>query len=482
MESLGDILKRLGDTRNVPTEGGRTQGSSPTGETAGERGAYLQDEAEPPVEPCEICSGRGWFTAEVPAGHPDFGRVVTCQCQHERVIEERTARLLRYSNIGHLSRFTFDSLDPDGRGDDDESRSLFQRAHKAALEYAESVEGWLVLTGPTGSGKTHLAAAIANRCIESGQAVFFAHVPDLLDHLRSSFGPASEVSYTELFDQVRNTPLLVLDGLEARSSTPWAHEKLQQIVNHRFNAELPTVVTTADDVEDLDSYLRTRLQNSGSVLSVSGKRSDPVHRLGNIEPELLRRMTFENFDVRGNSPSASQRSSLEGALEFAKNYAADPHGWLTLFGSTGAGKTHLAVAIAAERVKAGEPVFFAFVPELLDYLRYTFTPDSRVTYDRLFDEVKGTRLLLLDDLGTEHSSPWAEEKLYQIIVHRHNGRLPTVITSSLDFTEQSGPISSRIRDPYVGEVIRVDAPDYRIREREPASGPRPHTRRRRSRS
>lgn len=477
MESLGDILKRLGDTRNIPTDAGGAQGSGPPEETAGERGAYLLDEPEPSVEQCEICAGRGWFTADVPAGHSDFGRVVTCQCQQERLVEERTARLLRYSNIGNLSRFTFDSLDPDGRADDDESRLLFRQAYKAALEYAESVDGWLVLTGPTGSGKTHLVAAIANRCIENGQAVFFAHVPDLLDHLRASFGPASEVSYTELFDQVRNTPMLVLDGLEARNSTPWAHEKLQQIVNHRFNAELPTVVTTADDVEDLDSYLRTRLQNSGSVLAVSGKQSEPAHRLGKIEPELLRRMTFENFDVRGNNLTASQRSSLEGAFEFAKNYAADPHGWLTVFGSTGAGKTHLAVAIASERLRAGDPVFFAFVPELLDYLRYTFTPDSRVTYDRLFDEVKRTPLLLLDDLGTEHSSPWAEEKLYQIIVHRHNGRLSTVITSSLDFTEQSGPISSRIRDPYVGELIRIDATDYRIREREPANKP-PAARRR----
>ena len=450
MENLADILKRLATTRGI------SDGELPP--------EPLDDLGERP-ESCDLCGGRGWLTPNVPAGHPDFGQVVTCQCQNEKLEGERSARLLRYSNLGHLSRFTFDSLDPRGRAEDDESQHLFGEAYRVAMEYAQSPSGWIVFTGPNGSGKTHLAAAIANRCIDNDRTAFFVHVPDLLDHLRSSFGPNSDMLYTDLFEQVKTTPLLILDGLASQRATPWAEEKLQQIINYRFNGQLPTVITTAGDPEQLDPYIRSRIQSEGlsRVIAVRSSEGGPVHALGRIEQQMVRRMTFETFDVSGNHPDDAQRASLEGACRAAQNFAADPDGWLTLFGEPGVGKTHLAIAIAVERMNQGNPVFFAFVPELLDHLRYTFTPESLVTYDRVFDEVKNTPLLILDDLGQEHSSPWAKEKLYQIIVHRHNARLPTMITSTLDFAEQPGPISSRVRDPYVGQLVRIDAPDYRFR-------------------
>tara|TARA_Y100000588_G_scaffold125241_1_gene137159 strand:+ start:6114 stop:7505 length:1392 start_codon:yes stop_codon:yes gene_type:complete len=454
MDSLEDILKNLGDTRSTPTNSTNSSNS---------------DELAHENPRCGTCMGRGWFTPEVAANHEDFGNILTCECQKSRILQERTTRLLRYSNIGPLSRFTFENLDPEGRSSHDQNNESFQKAYGIAENYANDIQGWLTITGPTASGKTHLAAAVANQCISKGTPVFFAHVPELLDHLRTGFDPSSEFNYTELFDQVRNSPLLVLDELDITTSTPWAHEKLLQIINYRYSAELPTIVTTSSELQQIDPYIRTRLENSGVIISLENisEQSKDVHQLGRIDTELTKRMTFKNFDVRSDD---RHRISLTAAYEFAMNYADDPHGWLTLFGSTGTGKTHLAVAISVERLKAGESVFFAFVPELLDYLRYTFKPDSRVSYDNLFDEVKRANLLVLDDLGTEHSSPWAEEKLYQIIVHRHNNRLPTVITSSLDFTDQTGPISSRIRDPYVGELIRLDVPDYRIKTSPDTSG------------
>lgn len=140
-----------------------------------------------------------------------------------------------------------------------EIQSNLENVFRAAQEYAENPRGWLVLTGNYGCGKTHLAAAVGNYRKGMGDDPIFVVVPDLLDHLRATFSPSSNISYDSMFTRVKSAPVLILDDLGTQSATPWAREKLYQIFNERYNAKLPTIITMSNNLADLDARIRSRM-------------------------------------------------------------------------------------------------------------------------------------------------------------------------------------------------------------------------------
>jgi len=164
------------------------------------------------------------------------------------------------SSLDLMTSKSFGSFeDRTGEGLPLEEIKSLQKALKAAHTYAEKPKGWLVFMGGYGSGKTHLAAAIANYRAGLGDPPLFIMVPDLLDHLRATFSPHSSVAFDRRFDDIRTAPLLVLDDLGTQSMTPWVREKLYQLFNYRYNRELPTVITTADSMNEMDARIRSRL-------------------------------------------------------------------------------------------------------------------------------------------------------------------------------------------------------------------------------
>ena len=170
--------------------------------------------------------------------------------------------------------------------------------------------------------------------------------------------------------------------------------------------------------------------------------------------------TFDTFSLREKELDTNQLASLHQAFTFASNYAKNPEDWLLLTGGYGCGKTHLAAAIANDRVSQGQQALFVVVPDLLDHLRATYAPNSPVPYDRRLYEIRSAPLLILDDLGTHSATPWAQEKLYQIFNHRYNARLPTVITAT-DDAKIDDRLKSRLLDRGRCTNLRIDAPSYR---------------------
>lgn len=378
------------------------------------------------------------------------------------------ARLFSLSRLDELKGMTFETFQPRGRlGLGQEQQASIERAYEAARNFAHSLNGWLLIRGGYGVGKTHLAAAIGNEAVSLGVPTLFLTVPDLLDSLRFAYS-AEDTTFEERFDEIRQAPLLILDDFGTHSATEWAREKLFQLLNHRYLNRLPTVVTTNLALEEIDGRMRSRLLDASLVTSVHILAPDyrrPLDELAQHELsslDLHRQQTFGTFNLRkGEKLTPADVKSLERAFDAARKYAENPQGWLVLTGPYGCGKTHLAAAIANYRASEGHPVMFVVVPDLLDHLRATFNPSSSVSYDRRFEEVRSSPLLVLDDLGTQATTPWVREKLYQLFNHRYNARLPTVITTADPLDEIDPRLRSRMLDARLCTIHAITVPAFR---------------------
>jgi DNA replication protein DnaC len=424
---------------------------------------------ELPGDPdCPICEGVGYLRQDLPIDHPDFGKLELCTCRQGQVELAIRERLYAMSNLNELHHLTFENFKPRGQiGLSPIQADSLEEAYNHAYRFAQHLEGWLVLKGTYGCGKTHLAAAIANFAVSLGVPTLFLTVPDLLDSLRFSY-QNPEVAFEERFEEVRNSKLLVLDDFGTQNATSWAQEKLFQIINYRYINRLPLVVTTNLALNQIEGRIRSRLVDPEIVtfkriLAPDYRNpTDPSGLSVLSSLDLLGNQKFSTFSLRKDEKiPLEDLKSLEKAYQLARGFASAPQGWLILMGSYGSGKTHLAAAIANFLTDQGVPNIFVVIPDLMDHLRATFNPNSTISYDQLFDEVRTTQVLILDDLGTQSTTPWVREKLYQLFNHRYNSSMPTVITTSNSLDEMDPRLRSRMLDKRLCTVAAITAPSYR---------------------
>jgi DNA replication protein DnaC len=211
---------------------------------------------------CPKCRGAGFLRADVQYGHPNFGKPIPCECKEAERKEKRRQQLREMSNLDAYRSSSFKTFNPRVPG--------VQEAYEECVAYARNPDGWLLLVGANGCGKTHLAVAIANQCLDRGSVVLFSVVPDLLDHLRAAFAPDANEVYDQLFAKMREAEVLILDDLGAQQSSPWANEKLFQIFNYRYNLGMPTVITANPrGLQGIDERIRSRLSDNSLVTAIT---------------------------------------------------------------------------------------------------------------------------------------------------------------------------------------------------------------------
>lgn len=454
---------------------------------------------------CPHCGGVGYVRYDVPVGHEKFGKVDTCICRAADVAQAARERLFEMSNLNRLSHLTFDNFSSVGNTKakfmSAQERDNLRTAFEASEDFARNPQSWLLLEGGYGCGKTHLAAAIANFAVGNGVPTLFITVPDLLDSLRFSYDDP-ETTFEQRFEEIRNAGLLILDDFGTQNATPWAQEKLFQIINYRYINKLPTVITTNLMLDEIEGRIRSRLQDEGFVkyLKISApdyrrpeETSNPgISMLSLPEMKAMTFMTFqprddevgteavttttvEKADRFGNKVKSKEISrikvtkddvkTLHNAHNAAVGFAEHPEGWLVLLGDSFSGKTHLAAAIGNYIIALGGQANMIDAASLPDYIREPISGRMDVTFNRRLNEIRNIPMLILDNLKERGSlTAWAEERLMAILNYRYNAHLPTVITSTLrpeSFALSYDNLWNKLLDPEKCQVVAINMPPYR---------------------
>src|SRR3954471_2053701 len=189
--------------------------------------------------PCELCDDTGWKPVE----ENGIRRVVRCDCWRAQAGQHRLADANIPKRYRHCTLANFAAYNPSLERALEQARRVPDR-FPAANNLREQGRG-LLLEGPPGVGKTHLAVAVLKQVIEaSGARGLFYDTRDLLRVIRSTYDPSIRTTELDILRPVMTADLLVLDDIGAEKTSEWVEETMNLIVNTRYNQRRVTVFTS----------------------------------------------------------------------------------------------------------------------------------------------------------------------------------------------------------------------------------------------
>ena len=236
----------------------KENGSSPVGSPR------TKDAVEPNV--CKICFGTGMEIVEGKGARP-------CSC---RTKITQSGLLDRARLPRRYERCHWNNYQPANST----QRAALELSTQLAMEFPNTDEG-LLLTGPVGIGKTHLAVSILKGLAERGFTCLFYEFGSLLKEIQDSYNPNTKSSELSILRPVLEADVLVLDELGASKPTDWVRDTMTHIINTRYNDRRLTVFTTnypdertndrEETLEDrVGARLRSRLYEMCRTVKITG--------------------------------------------------------------------------------------------------------------------------------------------------------------------------------------------------------------------
>ena len=228
-----------------------------------------------------MCGGTGWTVSE----RDGISSADRCACFAESQAEELTRNSQIPENFRNAS---FDSfhLPQDNptamRGLSDVMLAVMSYQRK----YPDNEKPGLLLAGPPGTGKTHLAVAALRLLLARGYEGIFCDYQNLLERIRAGYSEALGTSSREAYRVALETEILLLDDLGAHRVTDWVEDTVTAIVTYRYNHRKPLIATT--NLADPDM--------TGSVLEKSSLSSSQNFRI-TLEQRVGERARSRLFEM-----------------------------------------------------------------------------------------------------------------------------------------------------------------------------------------
>src|SRR5262252_1992723 len=197
-------------------------------------------------EDCPLCRGTSWKLVARKDGMP--GNVaVPCDCGLEERAEVAMGRARIPKRYEHCDFESYATDLADGKTWTAHHEQALKRGKLLTQGFVRdypTTEKGLLLMGPSGVGKTHLAVAALKDLIRRGHNGMFCDYRELLKEIQASYNPASESTEMGVLEPIRTAQILVLDDLGASKPSAWVLDIIGLVLNARYNEKRVTILTT----------------------------------------------------------------------------------------------------------------------------------------------------------------------------------------------------------------------------------------------